>query len=37
VWQPKTLKRHAIIQATADKVRENPQLEVMMKVRRSVR
>lgn len=30
---PKTKKRHAILEATANKVRGNPQLEVMLKVK----
>ncbi|KAG1707240.1 hypothetical protein DVH05_026434 [Phytophthora capsici] len=32
---PKTKKRHAILEATANKVRDNPQLEVMLKVKLS--
>ncbi|CAI5709764.1 unnamed protein product [Peronospora farinosa] len=30
---PKTKKRHAILEATANKVREHPQLEVLLKVK----
>ncbi|KAG6582825.1 Splicing factor [Phytophthora cinnamomi] len=32
---PKTKKRHAILEATANKVRGNPQLEIMLKVKLS--